>query len=358
MLSLILPSICAGGITLLLISYWIKVCHKWNLFESLDDRKKHKHKIPTMGGLGIFAGIYISFILFGQDSISYQMRFVLASSMLLFFTGFFDDLIEIAASKKLMVQICSALLISYGGMRFHSLFGLFGIEDIPVWAQYLTTVLFVVLITNAYNLVDGIDGLAGSLGMLSSMIFGAIFLIHHESNLALLSFCMAGALFGFLVYNFNPAKIFMGDTGSLIVGFLLAVQAVNCLSINSLTPGLIVVSPTLVAGVLFIPVYDVARVSMIRILIGYSPFRPDRNHVHHMIMSQGFGQRVTAMIILIINSTFVVMSVVFSNLDINLFLIMAVCLGMITINTLVMSHLASIWPKLGGKVYNKQVITA
>jgi UDP-GlcNAc:undecaprenyl-phosphate GlcNAc-1-phosphate transferase len=358
MINYILPSICAGAIALVLISYWIKVCHKWNLFESLDDRKKHKHQIPTMGGIGIFAGIYFSFILFGNDSISYQMRFVLASSMLLFFTGFFDDLIEISASKKLLIQISAALLISYGGMRFNSLFGLFGIEEIPVWCQYLTTVIFVVLITNAYNLVDGIDGLAGSLGMLSSLIFGSIFILQHQTELALLSFCMAGALLGFLVYNFNPAKIFMGDTGSLIVGFLLAIHAINCLAINNLTPGSIVISPSLVVAILFVPVYDVARVSMIRILTGYSPFRPDRNHVHHMIMSQGFGQRVTAMIILIINSMFVVMSVIFSNLNINLFLIMAVCLGMITINTLVMSYLANIWGKLGGKIYNKHVLTA
>ena len=358
MISFILPLICACGVTLLLIFYWIKVCHKWNLFESLDDRKRHKHQIPTMGGIGIFAGIFISFLLFGQESVFYQMRFVLTSSLILFFTGFFDDLIEISASKKLLIQICAGLLVSYGGMRIQSLFGMFGIEEIPVWCQYFTTVVFVVLITNAYNLVDGIDGLAGSLGMVSSMVFGIIFLLQNQTNLALLSFCMSGALFGFLIYNFHPAKIFMGDTGSLIIGFLLSVQAINCLGINNLNSGILTVSPTLVVAILFVPVYDVVRVSMIRILTGYSPFRPDRNHVHHMIMSQGFGQRVATMIILIINSFFVVLSFIFENLNINLFFVMTICFGMITINTLVMSHFATIWGRLGGRVYNKQVIPA
>lgn len=349
---LAIPFISALLISAVLIPCWIRVCHKWHLFETTDDRKKHKVNIPSMGGLPIFAGIFISFMILGDNTAQFSM--MIAAAMILFFTGFFDDLLDLPAMRKLLLQIFAASLVVSQGSTITGLFGLFGIESLPVIFQYPVTVIFIVAITNAYNLVDGIDGLAGSLGAMSALIFGALFYDYGRMDFAILSFCTAGALIGFLFYNFHPARIFMGDTGSLIIGFLLAVQAVNLLSINEFQgSGNVLITPALIVAVLFVPVYDVLRVSVIRMITGNSPFRPDRNHVHHMIIRQGFGQRVTTILIVAINMIFVMLSLIFSSMNINLFMLMSICLGMITINTLVMNWMANLYGKLGGRIYNR-----
>lgn len=353
---IILPFLLAFVITVMLIPNWIRVCDKWDLFERIDDRKKHKINVPTAGGFAIFAGIIISFLLLGDDTSLHHDRYLIASSLILFFTGYFDDLLDLPAGPKFALQLLAAAIIAIGGTRITNLFGIFGVNEIPVWLQYPITILFITGITNAYNLVDGLDGLAGSLGLMASIVFGILFYQYNETGYAILSFCVAGSLIGFLLFNFHPAKIFMGDTGSLIIGFILSVMAITLLDMNFVEGAKqIVINPLIVAAVLFVPVYDVFRVSVIRLLTGYSPFRPDRNHVHHMIMGQGFGQRVTNLLIVFINLVFVALAILFEGLNINLFLLMSVCVGMITINSLMMSKLASLYGKLGGRVYGKSV---
>jgi UDP-N-acetylmuramyl pentapeptide phosphotransferase/UDP-N-acetylglucosamine-1-phosphate transferase len=354
----ICPLVISSLVTAYLIPCWISVCNKWNLFEKTDERKKHRDNIPTLGGLAIYAGIMITFLILGQDLAAHTIKYLMAASLILFFTGFFDDLLDLPASKKLIFQLVAAFLISFGGTRITNLYGMLGIHELPVMFQYIVTMVFIVAITNAYNLVDGIDGLAGSLGLVANMIFGTIFIMNGFTDFAILSFCISGALLGFLLYNFHPAKIFMGDTGSLIIGFLIASQSINVLTMSNAIPGIQQISPAIVMAVIFVPVYDVIRVSVIRILTGYSPFKPDRNHVHHMISEQGFGQRVTTMIIVCLNVLFVTMAIVFSSLNINLFVILSFCLGMIMINTLMMARLATLWGKLGGKLYDRKRLAA
>ncbi|CAN5529580.1 MraY family glycosyltransferase [soil metagenome] len=351
---LLLPLCLSLLITALLIPCWIRVCNKWNLYEMTDERKQHRHRVPTLGGMAIYAGIIISYLILGQELSAVQVKYLIAASLILYFTGFFDDLLDLPPGRKLLLQVLAAGLIAFGGTRITNLYGIIGIEEIPLFLQYPITILFIVGITNAYNLVDGIDGLAGSLGTMSAVIFGVLFYQYDKIDFAILSFCMAGALIGFLKYNFHPAKIFMGDTGSLIIGFLLASQAISLLNINEFRgDGITVINPALIAAVLFVPVYDVLRVSVIRILTGYSPFRPDRNHVHHMIIGQGFGQRVTTVLIVVMNLVFVLLAFLFSSMNINLFILMSLCIGMITINTLVMTWLAGIYGKLGGRLYGR-----
>lgn len=352
------PLIVSSIITAYLIPHWIQVCNKWKLFEKTNERKIHKEFIPSMGGIAIFAGIIISFLLLAQNLSSNTIRYLISSLVLLFFTGFFDDLLDLPAVKKLVIQFICAFLISYGGTRITNLYGLFGVYELPVIAQYIATMIFVVGVTNAYNLVDGIDGLAGSLGLIANMIFGALFVLNGRDDFATLSFCVSGSLLGFLLYNYHPAKIFMGDSGSLIIGFLTATQAINILGMDTLIPELKQLSPAIVTAILFVPVYDLIRVCLIRFLTGYSLFKPDRNHVHHMIASQGFGQRVTVLIIVALNALFVFMAVVFSNLNINLFIVLSFCLGMIMINTLMMSNLATLWGKVGGRLYERKKLVA
>lgn len=355
--SLIIPMALAAIISSSLIPCWIKVCHKWGLFEKADDdRKRHKNVVPTMGGLAIFAGTLFSFLVFSDSSTVAESRYLLAACIALFFTGFFDDLLDLPALRKLLLQILCAIIVAYDGARITNLYGVFGVTELPIIMQYLLTICVMVLVTNAYNLIDGIDGLAGSLGMVSTIIFGFLFLEFGRPEFAVLSFALAGALLGFLFYNFHPAKIFMGDSGSLLIGFILSTQAIQLLNCNaSMLHNGINFSPALIAAVLFIPIYDVIRVSVIRILTGHSPLRADRNHIHHMINQNGFGQRVTTVLIVVMNLMFVGLALMLPKITLSLFMVLCLCLGMITINSYVISGLANIYGRLGGKVYRRVV---
>ena len=340
--------------TAILIPCWMKVCAKWNLYEQTDDRKRHRSNIPTMGGISIFAGIFISSLIFIQDSNAYNFNILYVAMFLMFLTGFLDDLIALSPLKKVVFQFIISILVIAAGFRIESAFGLFSVGELPMIISYSVTIFFIVAITNALNLIDGLDGLAGSITLISSLIFGILFYQVGDIGMTFLAMSVCGAVFGFLFYNFHPAKIFMGDTGSLILGFLLSIQAIALMQhyshdVNSIAQ----LSPTVIIAALFVPAFDVLRVSVIRMLTGFSPFHPDRNHVHHMILGQGFGKRMTTLMITGFNLLFVVIAVLFPQMDINLFLIMAVCLGMLTMNSLCMSFLANIYGRLGGRLYQQ-----
>ena len=228
------------------------------------------------------------------------------------------------------------------------------VGDLPLVISYGATIFFIIAITNALNLIDGLDGLAGSITLVTSLIFGFLFYQVGDVSMTLLSMSVCGAVFGFLFYNFHPAKIFMGDTGSLVLGFLLAIQAIALMQHYSHdVTSIPALSPIVIIAALFVPAYDVLRVSVIRVLTGYSPFHPDRNHVHHMILGQGFGKRMTTLIITGFNLLFVAVALLFPQMDINIFLIVAMCLGMLTMNSLCMSTLANIYGRLGGRLYQQ-----
>lgn len=355
-LIILLCSLVSMIITVIVIPHWIHVCGKWNLFERTDDRKKHKANVPTMGGIALFAGIIISFISFQGDAGGYNIHLLVAATTVLFFTGFFDDLIDLPPSSKLSFQFLAALLVITAGFRIDNLSGLLGVYALPLVVSWFLTAFFILAVTNALNLIDGLDGLAGSLTLMASLIFGMLFLQAGNFTLAMLSMCICGAVFGFLLFNFHPARIFMGDTGSLVLGFLLAVQAIALFQQYAIRPVQVpVLTPTLIVAVLFVPMYDVLRVSVIRILTGYSPFHPDRNHVHHMITGQGFGQRITTLMITGINLLYVGIAILFPQMGLNSFILLSICLGMLLMNTLSMSWLALMYGRLGGKLYDRTV---
>jgi UDP-N-acetylmuramyl pentapeptide phosphotransferase/UDP-N-acetylglucosamine-1-phosphate transferase len=354
----LLPWMCFGislSVTLLMIPLWISVCKRRHLFERIDDRKRHKQSIPTMGGLSMFAGIMFSFTpcSIWLDSASHL---ILTSILLIFFTGFFDDLVDLAPVKKLIPQFIAASIVVAGGIRIDNLMGLFGFGSIPMIISIPISLIFIVAVTNAFNLIDGIDGLAGSLSLLASSIYTWLFIVAGDLPMALLSLSIAGACLGFLRYNFNPARIFMGDTGSLLMGFLISVQSLALLQhISAGETGTLRISPTFIAALLFIPLYDVLRVSSIRMLTGYSPFHPDRNHIHHMIAGQGFGQRITLGIIIMIKLVYIGLALLFPDMGINTFIVLSILTGMVLINTLTMSWLALFYGRLGGRLYHRTV---
>lgn len=209
-----------------------------------------------------------------------------------------DDLKDLAARYKLVIEAGLASLLAVAGIRITSFGGLFGVNELHIVAQYIITVVTIVGITNAFNLIDGIDGLAGGLGFMSLVTLALFLTISKDLNYAMIAFALAGALLGFLYFNFNPARIFMGDTGSLVLGFIIAVLCVQLMKVNAVLP--VPVVPNIYVftlGIVMIPVFDTLRVFGVRIWKGRSPFSADKTHIHHLITNKGFTHTLAARII-------------------------------------------------------------
>jgi len=198
----------------------------------------------------------------------------------------------------LVVEAGVASLLAVAGIRITSFGGLFGITELHIVAQYIITVVTIVGITNAFNLIDGIDGLAGGLGFMSLVTLGIFLTISKDLNYAMIAFAFAGALLGFLYFNFNPARIFMGDTGSLLLGFVIAVLCVQLMKVNALYTAPVVPNIyVFTLGIVMIPVFDTLRVFGSRIWKGRTPFSADKTHIHHLVTNKGFTHGFAARII-------------------------------------------------------------
>jgi UDP-N-acetylmuramyl pentapeptide phosphotransferase/UDP-N-acetylglucosamine-1-phosphate transferase len=276
----------------------IKMINRFKLFDVPDLRKEHNTPIPTMGGIASGIGMMVACILwfdFSRDIFTVSFFFSIGMLVAL---GIMDDLKNTPARYKLALQVAVACLIAFSGVRISSFNGLFGIYNLPITAQYSFTILAIAGITNAFNLIDGIDGLAGGLGFMSLVILGLFLSLSGDNNSAVIAFALGGGLLGFLYYNFNPARIFMGDTGSLVLGFVISVLCIRLIQLNTeTTNGVLPHVPVFAMSVVAIPVFDTLRVFAIRIWQGKSPFSPDRNHIHHLLTSNGWSHSFTSKII-------------------------------------------------------------
>lgn len=276
----------------------IKMIYRFKLFDLPDLRKEHIIPIPTMGGIASVIGMVAACIFwldFNRDSFTVSFFFSIA---VLLFIGIMDDLKNLPARYKLALQVAIACLIAFSGVRITSFNGMFGIYDLHVSAQYTITILAIAGITNAFNLIDGIDGLAGGLGFMSLVMLGLFLTLSGDGNNAVIAFALGGGLLGFLYYNFNPARIFMGDTGSLVLGFVISVLCIRLIQINTDTISAVLPHARVFAfSVVAIPVFDALRVFTLRIWQGKSPFTPDKNHIHHLLTSNGWSHSFTAKII-------------------------------------------------------------
>ena len=281
--------ITAFVVTLLAIPPIISLIKKYKLYDIPNSRKEHKLPIPTMGGIAIAGGLIAALVLWFPFSDELGQVAFFFSIAALFAMGIMDDLKDLSARYKFVVQFGLAIVIALSGIRITSFDGLFGIYELPVSAQYTFTILAIVGITNAFNLIDGIDGLAGGLSFMSLVTLGLFLSINGDTNTALIAFALAGAVMAFLYFNFNPAKIFMGDTGSLILGFVIAVLCIRLLQVNVAdSNGILPHAPVFVLGIVLIPVFDTIRVFAMRIWRGQSPFAADKTHIHHLLTNAGF----------------------------------------------------------------------
>jgi UDP-GlcNAc:undecaprenyl-phosphate GlcNAc-1-phosphate transferase len=280
-------------ITFFAIPVIIQVARDKKLFDEPDERKVHKTMIPTLGGLGIFAGFILATLL-GVPFESPLVKYYVAAAIVIFFLGIKDDILVLSAGKKFIGQLIAAgIIIKFGDVRINSMHSFFGMNEIPHTVSIILTFFTIIVITNSFNLIDGVDGLAGSLGLLTSVIFGLYFCAIQEWSLAVLAFSLAGSLIGFLIYNFSPAKIFMGDTGSLLIGLVNSILVIKFINLadNPVTGFPLKAVPAIGFSILIVPLFDTLRVFGLRILKRRSPFSPDRNHIHHFLLDLGFNHR-------------------------------------------------------------------
>ena len=264
-----------------------------------DGRRMHDHPIPRMGGLAIFFGFLLSVLVFLP--LSLQLRSMLLGAVVIVILGIFDDIYALSAKLKFVVQIAAALIAVLGGNQITVLSNINVFSSEPYWElgwlSYPISVLWIVAITNAVNLIDGLDGLACGVSTISSMTLLVIALIVSEPDVAVLTAALAGACIGFLPYNLNPAKIFMGDTGSTFLGFVLAT-----VSIQGLFKFYTIISFAVPFLMLALPIFDTCFAILRRVSKGQSPMAPDRGHIHHRLIDMGFSQKQAVAVLYIISA--------------------------------------------------------
>jgi UDP-N-acetylmuramyl pentapeptide phosphotransferase/UDP-N-acetylglucosamine-1-phosphate transferase len=290
--------VTAFVIAMLLIPPLIYFINRYKWFDVPDLRKEHDLPIPTMGGIAVCISMAIACMLWFQFSKDLFIVSFFFSIIVLFAVGIMDDMNDMKARNKLVIQLALGSLIAFSGVRVVSFNGILGIYELPITAQYTITIIAIAGVTNAFNLIDGIDGLAGGLGFMSLVMLGLFLTLCGDVNIALVAFALAGGLLGFLYYNFNPARIFMGDTGSLVLGFVTAVLTVRLIQLN--TVGSIIAlpnAPVFGLSLIMIPVFDTLRVFSLRIWKGKSPFDPDKTHVHHLLTNNGWSHNFSAKLI-------------------------------------------------------------
>ena len=298
-------------IVLFAIPSIITVAKLKGLYDKPNDRKLHTNKIPRLGGLAIFASFTVSICLWGTTDFPH-MQYLTAGLIMLFFSGLKDDIIMLSPVNKLVMQICAAALVCIAeNIRITSFHGLFGINEIPFYLSVPLSMFTLIVITNAFNLIDGVDGLAGGLSFIVSTTFAFWFHLINQPAWALMAFSLSGAILGFLFFNFNPAKIFMGDAGSLTIGFIISVFTIKFIDLSS-TPLAgdfkVETAPALAIAILIVPLYDTLRVVLVRLSKKRSPFKADRNHIHHWLLKLGLTHREVCYTLYFINLLFVSMA--------------------------------------------------
>lgn len=278
-----------------------------------DERRIHKKPIPLIGGLAIFYGFIVSVLCFA--TIDRELMGILIGSVIMVTVGVIDDMRDLSAKLKLLFQIIAATIVIYFGVDiqyianpFSNWFGPvyinLGLWSIPI------TMIWIIGVTNAVNLIDGLDGLAVGVSSIASVALLSLTLISQNVNAAIVTAALAGAGIGFLPYNFNPAKIFMGDTGSTFLGFVLA-----CISIQGIMKMYALVSFAVPILILALPIFDTLFAIVRRLLTGKSIMSPDRGHLHHRLLDMGFSQKQTVAILYTLTSVLCLTAVVMALKD-------------------------------------------
>lgn len=299
--------------SLILIPLLIKYSRKLGLVDKPDPRKLHREPIPVAGGIAIVLASVIA-LAFSKTALQLLQRYpvLVSGSLLLLVTGVWDDRKNLRPLYRLALQFLCAAALAANGVRITSLHGILGIHQLPEMAQYAVTIIVIAGVANAFNLIDGIDGLAGGLAVINLFILGGISLYLQQYSLFILFAALSGAILVFLKYNYSPAKIFMGDGGSLFLGFILPATGIILIEqAHTTSPVTAQWVILLVFSLLLVPVFDSLRVYVWRMRRGESPFRADKTHLHHLFLTLGFNHKKTALIIYVLEVAIVCSGVFF-----------------------------------------------
>jgi len=307
---LFLYSATSFTIAILFFPVLIKLLTQWKLFDSSGHHKIHQGFTPSMGGIPIVIGVVFSVLIAFSLADWISMKFFFISLALMFITGLRDDVLTLTPRDKLLSQLLPVIiLVVFGDVVLDSFYGFSPEFEFPKSLAWGVSIFSIIIFTNAYNLIDGLDGLAGSIGVIALLCFGCWFYTTDNYPLSLISLVFAGSILGFLFFNWQPSKVFMGDTGALTIGFLLSFLAIQFVNQNySLSPNHVArfqASIGTVICVLIIPVFDTIRVIVLRLRKFESPFHADRNHLHHQFINLGFSHAQAVLMIGGINIFFV-----------------------------------------------------
>ncbi len=304
-------------IAFLIVPVIIKFSLQKNLVDVPGRRKIHKKITPSMGGIAIFIGFFISSLIWIDIEGWAQIKFILVALFVIFFIGVRDDLVPLRAMVKLIGQIMAAsLLIFLFDLRIGSFYGLFDVFELSETASICLTYFTIIVITNSFNLIDGLDGLAGTIAMIALAAFGVWYLLVDEYIFSVLAFSMLGAILAFLIFNWEPSEVFMGDTGALVIGMFLATLTIHFIEMNH---GLPVANPYrftapigAAASFIIIPLVDTLRIVILRLLKKQSPFKPDKSHIHHALMRLGLTHAQTTIVLGCIQIVFIASCIIFN----------------------------------------------
>lgn len=345
-LLIILTFLISATIGFIIVPRIVFISKVKKLFDFVDKRKVHTQPIPRLGGVSFLPALLfsVSFVMALRyffhaeipenlsESVLLEMLFLICGFVVLYFIGLADDLVSVNFKYKLMGQVMASVLIIMSGVYVNNFHGFLGIYAVPDIVGYIVTIVLVCFVINAINLIDGIDGLASGLSSIALFSLGIWFWSISLFSYAMLAFAMLGVIVPFFVYNVfgTNLKIFMGDTGSLLIGFLIAfLSAKLCMVSLTINLPYFYSPPIFVFSILFIPLFDAARVFIERMRQGKSPFHPDKTHIHHKFLALGFSHRQTMVIILVIASLIIAVNYLLSIfLSINYLFLINVLLGL------------------------------
>lgn len=295
-------TLTAFSVGFLVTPILISFLHKFNIGDHPGGRKIHSSFIPSMGGIAFVVASIVTLAIWGWQFPIPDSRYLLGAILLMFIVGLRDDLVELRASRKLMGQLVAVLLVVVvADVRIRDFHGFLGLGELHDVVSYLFSGFVLLALTNGFNLIDGLDGLAGTIAVISFGCLGGWFLVQGVESYALISFTFLGGVLAFLAFNWHPAKLFMGDTGSLTLGFTLGTLILAFMEINEALPqgSFLKFEPTFSAGValMMFPLYDMGRVFIRRISQGKKPMTPDKSHVHHFLMRIGLKHNHVALIL-------------------------------------------------------------
>ena len=284
-----------------------------------NKRMSHTGDVPNIGGLNIIFSFMLTYLLFEYDQLN-QSQFFLIGLFAIMAVGFIDDVLVLTPTAKLLGEALAGIaLIGFADLRITHLHGIFGIEQISTIPSYLLSLFVLIAIINAINLIDGIDGLASGLGMLYCLFFAIYFWLVGDNSWSILAICMIGSLAVFFIYNVfgHREKIFMGDSGSLLLGYLLTACVFHFCEMNAYyeVPAAFQMNaaPAVAICVLTVPIFDTIRVSLTRIKQHRSPFKPDKNHIHHLLLRTGLNHIQTTCVLLTVSLVFIGLAILGRN---------------------------------------------